>query len=637
VVRWALAHGVTPLVQRALEATDADLVPAEIRASLRSHDARNHARNLELVDELVGILEDLEQKGIPALPFKGPALAQLAYGALDLRLAGDLDLLVKVEDLDDVNAVLAVRGYLEEHEYETGQGLSAAEDARYRCYQGEYLFIRPGDGLFVEPHWAFVPRTLAVPIDYAGLFARSREQWLFDRAVLCPCPEDGLLALCLHGSKHQWTELRWISDLARFVEAHPELDWSACFERAREQACARMLRLGLCLAERVLGIYLPVGVRAAIARDRKALGLADVVWDRLFREERRAPSVFKLSRFRIRMRERARDRMVYVLRTLTTARIEHLRRVPLPPALRFLYPVATPAVDYLVLPVRRRLGGFWARRERERARTEALRVLERDAGAACVGLCAAWADRMENASRCLDEGVLAGSSGAPGPRLLDWAVGHGAATLGPIREVASLVAAGRGRPGLDEARGSEEAPRLVACTAAEQTLPFADESFDALVSRFGLQFCPSLEAALRECHRVLRPGARAGFLVWGPIESNTRFAVVQRVLREFFGKDVSGSSWLALEAERQLAAALDRAGFRNVEQQEIEGTEHIEPAIRFWQPDLEAMLGADVIQMPARTREALESALEAGFEPVLESGAYRIRTRVLLVIGTRSG
>ena len=50
---------------------------------------------------------------------------------------------------------------------------------------------------------------------------------------------------------------------------------------------------------------------------------------------------------------------------------------------------------------------------------------------------------------------------------------------------------------------------------AEQ-LPFEDESFDLVLSAFGVQFAPRHEIVARELARVCRPGGRIGLVNWTP-------------------------------------------------------------------------------------------------------------------------
>ena len=54
--------------------------------------------------------------------------------------------------------------------------------------------------------------------------------------------------------------------------------------------------------------------------------------------------------------------------------------------------------------------------------------------------------------------------------------------------------------------------------ADAHVLPFSDNTFDLATSRFGVMFFRASEQALVELRRVLRPGARACFLVWGPFD-----------------------------------------------------------------------------------------------------------------------
>ena len=67
--------------------------------------------------------------------------------------------------------------------------------------------------------------------------------------------------------------------------------------------------------------------------------------------------------------------------------------------------------------------------------------------------------------------------------------------------------------------------------ADAQSLPFSADSFDLGTCRFGVMFFPDVERALRELQRVLKPGARACFLAWGPIEQpywSTTIAIVHK-------------------------------------------------------------------------------------------------------------
>jgi ubiquinone/menaquinone biosynthesis C-methylase UbiE len=109
-----------------------------------------------------------------------------------------------------------------------------------------------------------------------------------------------------------------------------------------------------------------------------------------------------------------------------------------------------------------------------------------------------WAPRVADAAEI-----------RPGQRVLDVACGTGVLTraaatrTGPSGAVTGLdlsprmlEVAARLSPALTWHRGSAEA------------LPFQDESFDAVVSQFGLMFVPDPTLALREMMRVLTRGGR---------------------------------------------------------------------------------------------------------------------------------
>ena len=106
----------------------------------------------------------------------------------------------------------------------------------------------------------------------------------------------------------------------------------------------------------------------------------------------------------------------------------------------------------------------------------------------------------------------------PGSNVLDVAAGNGNATLAFARRwhdvtstdyVDSLLQEGRRRA---EAEGFD----LTFQVADAEALPFPEESFDAVVSTFGVMFAPNQAEAASELLRVCRKGGRIGLANWTP-------------------------------------------------------------------------------------------------------------------------
>lgn len=126
---------------------------------------------------------------------------------------------------------------------------------------------------------------------------------------------------------------------------------------------------------------------------------------------------------------------------------------------------------------------------------------------------------------------------------------------GPGMQVLDL-ACGTGEPGISLAQRVGSAGSVTACDLSSELLevaaqrarnkklgnfstqkadahqlPFPDQYFDLATCRFGVMFFHDPERALAELRRVLKPGARACFVVWGPFEQpywQTTMKVVHR-------------------------------------------------------------------------------------------------------------
>ena len=105
-----------------------------------------------------------------------------------------------------------------------------------------------------------------------------------------------------------------------------------------------------------------------------------------------------------------------------------------------------------------------------------------------------------------------------GQKVLDVATGNGNVALAAARRWCDVVATDYVPALLDRARERADAERLrIAFREADaEALPFSDESFDAVVSTFGVMFTPDQERAAAELVRVCRRGGKIGLANWTP-------------------------------------------------------------------------------------------------------------------------
>jgi ubiquinone/menaquinone biosynthesis C-methylase UbiE len=69
--------------------------------------------------------------------------------------------------------------------------------------------------------------------------------------------------------------------------------------------------------------------------------------------------------------------------------------------------------------------------------------------------------------------------------------------------------------------------------ASADRLPFQDNTFDAVVSRFGVMFFPSPVGSVREMLRVLKPGGRIALAVWHFAERNPFHHAVSQIVERY--------------------------------------------------------------------------------------------------------
>lgn len=322
-------HCVVPQVYRSL-APFMDKVPLRDFATLRSKYQEKARSALWFTSELVRILQHLECQGIGAIPYKGPALAQILYGDVTARQFSDLDILVRPEEVPKAKLALAEVGYTSRLE------LTASSERACISSGHEFGFDGVAGPHLLELQWRIVPRFYSIEFDMASFFQRAGQVTLGTHKFPTLSADDLLLVLCVHAAKHLWLQLSWLCDIAELARS-PRIGWDSVCQRSRQLGIQRAVAVNLLLAHDLLGSPLPHQMESWLDKDRESEVLKDEVLQVIrcsLPFDTESPTYF---RFMLRLRERWRDQCRFLWRLLWTPSLSEWTVVNLPGSLSWFY------------------------------------------------------------------------------------------------------------------------------------------------------------------------------------------------------------------------------------------------------------------------------------------------------------
>ena len=260
----------------------------------------------------------------------------------------------------------------------------------------------------------------------------------------------------------------------------------------------------------------------------------------------------------------------------------------------------------------------------------------------------AWVEVLEAedggraVSRCLVR--LAGIG--PGDAVLDVAAGYGEPGLTAARAVApggrvvctdisgEMLAFGRERA---DAEGLDNL-EVIECDAEE--LEFEEASFDAVLSRQGLQFLPDVPGVLARLCSFLKPHGRLAAAVWGP-PTTVQFAAPVPIIRtelQLPPPPAGIPGPFALADAGQLAGLVEAAGFTDVETGTVTAiyqTDSPELATR-WLRAVAPPISSLVDGRPPEVQERVWAKVTQAWAPyTTANGRVRLENQAVWVTGTK--
>jgi hypothetical protein len=329
---------IVPLVYRHLHGECAGLLPPGILDQLRQAYLPAAAKSMALAAELREITALLEANGIASLPYKGPVLALQAYGDIALRTFTDLDLLVREREVAKAREVLANRGY------SPLDVLTPSQEAAILRFDHNLPLINPTGDVVVELHWRVAPAAFTFPIPMEGLWKRATPVTLGGKTFRGMSVEDLMLVLPVHGTRHAWSAVEWITGIAELMRSPGDVDWNRVIADAEEFRVGRMVRLAVALANRLLDAPISDAAARWIDKDPRIPGLVDWVAARLFSpaDIQSAGQQWKMFQFEMAVKHGIRERVRDGVRRFTYPTGKDWEAAGLPDMLFPLYHLTRP-------------------------------------------------------------------------------------------------------------------------------------------------------------------------------------------------------------------------------------------------------------------------------------------------------
>lgn len=241
-------HGLAPVFWQQLEPVR-DELPIEVATALEDSYLRTLYRQTIYSQEAERLAKHFDKAGVGVILLKGVRWAEEIYPQPGLRTFADVDILIKVEQREAAQKLIAELGY----QPETTPTGAAYE--KWHFHSHHYL---PQPGVPLELHWGLGNPCRVTP-DMSAVWQRARRVRYGKQEVLALSPMDDVLHLAMHiGSHGLMSNLIWFLDFALLLQKYRSvLDETQLWRVAGESGCKRALSYCMSMAGKLCGLDFP--------------------------------------------------------------------------------------------------------------------------------------------------------------------------------------------------------------------------------------------------------------------------------------------------------------------------------------------------------------------------------------------
>jgi len=302
---------VLPLLRHNLGNIVPKKAPPLIEKKLKAFTLQNTSKNLFIFSFLTNLLSLFKKNNIDLIPFKGLISAQDIYGDIGLRAFSDIDILVKNKMAEKAWLLLIENGFKPELK------LTAQQIKKYIGIEDNISFFNAKNKLTIELHWEMSGIYLQAPLLFENIERRVNKITIEGREFKNLSPEDLLIYLCIHGSKHGWEYLEQVCSVSELLKVKKELDWTLIQRLSAKWKCKNILLLGLNLARTLFNAPIPNEIYLKIIENKVIMELTETALSNMFNKHNILLSFSRADRFstfHIRVKDNFFGKILYFLR-----------------------------------------------------------------------------------------------------------------------------------------------------------------------------------------------------------------------------------------------------------------------------------------------------------------------------------